>query len=131
MADRISQRRANTNAFFISVNTFLIAMVTLFGSNYSVFMIIAVTGIILACAWYFLLKSYRQLNSGKFKVLHEIEALLPISPYDIEWSKLELGKNKKLYWPISHLEVMLPAFIGFLYLVLLIYSLLGQISLPI
>ena len=45
MADRVSQRRANTNAFFISVNTFLVAMVTLFGSNWPVFILTAATGI--------------------------------------------------------------------------------------
>lgn len=122
MADRVSQRRMDTNKFFISIHTFMITLMSLFSKgNTAVLMLAAVMGMLFSGAWYFLLKSYRQLNSGKFKVVHDMEAELPYNPYDAEWDKLERGKNKKLYWPLSHLEVVLPAIFLLLYLVFLIY----------
>lgn len=129
MADRISQRRANTNTFFISINTFLIAVVTFFGeNNYLIFRPVALVGIVLSLAWYNLLSSYMHLNSGKFKIIHEIETLLPISPYKDEWNELGHGKDKKLYHSVSHLEISLPVMLGILYIILFIYTLLVNCS---
>lgn len=122
MADRVSQRRMDTNKFFISVHTFMITLISLFSQgNHLVLMLAALIGILFSGAWFFLLKSYRQLNSGKFKVVHEMEAKLPYAPYDVEWDKLGQGKDRKLYWPLSHLEVILPVIFGMLYLAFLIY----------
>lgn len=124
MADRVSQRRMDTNKFFISVHTFMVTVVSLFSKgNHAVLILIALLGIVFSSAWYIMLKSYRQLNSGKFKVVHEMEAQLPFATYDMEWDKLGRGKNKKLYWPISHLEVVLPIIMGALYFVFLLYIL--------
>ena len=123
MSDRISQRRLTTNTFFISANTFLITMVTIFSDfDFTVFRLTAIMGIILSFAWYFLLNSYRQMNSSKFKVIHEMEDLLPLSIYKEEWNKLEHGKNKKLYWPVSHLEKMFPVLMGIFYIILFVYT---------
>ena len=122
MADRISQRRMDTNKFFISVHTFMITLISLFSrDNYTVLILASLMGILFSGAWFFLLKSYRQLNSGKFKVVHEMEAQLPCAPYDVEWDKLGRGKDRKLYWPLSHLEVVLPLIFAILYLVFLLY----------
>lgn len=58
--------------------------------------------------WYRLLRSYKDLNSAKFKVIHEIEAQLPLAPYDMEWEKVGKGQNSKLYLPFTHVEVLIP-----------------------
>lgn len=122
MADRISQRRMDTNKFFISVHTFMITLIALFNKGKHLVLILSgVIGLLFSGAWFFLLNSYRQLNSGKFKVVHEMEAQLPYAPYDVEWEKLGDGRNKKLYWPLSHLEVVLPGIFAVLYLAFLIY----------
>ena len=116
MADRISQRRMTTNTFFMSVNAFLVTLVTLFSDgNLLALIAVSLTGVIFSFAWYFLLENYKKLNSGKFKVVHDMEALLPYAPYDVEWDKLGRGKDKNLYWPLSHLERALPAVFGVLY----------------
>lgn len=122
MADRVSQRRMDTNKFFIAVHTFVVTLISLFvGHNDTVLILASVMGVFFSGAWYFLLKSYRQLNSGKFKVIHEIEQQLPYASYDMEWEKLGRGKNKKLYWPLSHLEVALPVIFAGLYLAFLCF----------
>jgi hypothetical protein len=122
MADRISQRRMNANTFFISVNTLLFAVASYLGETATLWnLAIGVLGCILCFAWYFTLNSYRQLNSGKFKVIHEIEKLLPLSGYEYEWDILKNGENKKKYWPLSHVEKIVPIVFFISYMVYIIY----------
>mgnify|MGYP001756840187 FL=1 len=64
------------------------------------------------------MKSYRQLNSGKFKVVHEIEDMLPLAPYAAEWVALGEGKDENLYLPLTHVENWVPVTFGLLYLLL-------------
>ncbi len=112
MADRVSARRQSANSFFLSVNTALIALIGYinFGSQTSTsfFWLIALAGIALCLMWYRLIKSYKDLNTAKFAVIHEMEAELPSAPYDLEWEKVQRGTNKKLYLPFTHIEVYIP-----------------------
>lgn len=112
MADRISARRQSANSFFLSVNTAIIALVGYvnLGSqpDSSYFWLVSLAGMALCFMWYRLIKSYKDLNSAKFAVIHEMEAELPVSPYDSEWEKVQRGTNKKLYLPFTHIEVYIP-----------------------
>ena len=58
--------------------------------------------------WFRIVVSYKGLNSGKFKVIHAIEARLPLALYDTEWEMLGRGKSKKIYWPFTHIELLVP-----------------------
>lgn len=110
MADRISQRRATANTYFLSLNTAILAFVgylTAKDSNEHLWMLSA-GGVALSLLWEALIISYRNLNTAKFKVIHMIESRLPISPYEAEWIAMEEGKNPKLYRPISHIERGVP-----------------------
>lgn len=121
-AEKISDRRQNANNHFITINTILISFmgvlrqVKLFESIPSVKLLIAVVGIIICVVFWFLLRSYRQLNTGKFNVIHEIEQKLPASIYDYEWQILGKGKDKKVYFPFSHIEMFIPWIFGIVYL---------------
>ena len=113
MADNISSRRQNANSFFVAVNTALIAFVgyarPCVGSEIGRFIwLLALAGAVLCYAWYRLIRSYKDLNSGKFKVIHLIEENLPLSPYDAEWEAVGRGKDKKLYLPFTHVEIYVP-----------------------
>jgi len=55
-----------------------------------------------------LIRSYKQLNTAKFKVLHEIEEKLVMNLHKYEWEILEEGKNYKVYYPFSHIEMLIP-----------------------
>lgn len=63
---------------------------------------------IICYMWYRLIQSYKQINSGKFKVIHKIEQNLPISPYDTEWEMLGRGEDPKRYLPFTHIEIFVP-----------------------
>jgi hypothetical protein len=114
MADRISARRQNANTFALSINTALIALIGYVQSQDSaalkegLFWSIAVAGLILNFAWYRMVRSYRDLNTAKYKVIHEIEKRLVISPYDAEWEAVGRGRNSKLYLPFTHIEIWIP-----------------------
>lgn len=122
MADRVSQRRMSANAFFTTVNTLLLTFAAFIGNKdllWTVF--IGVIGCIISFAWYFTLNSYRQLNSGKFIVIHEIEKLLPLSGYTYEWEILASGKKKSKYWPLSHVEKVIPVIFFLAYIAYIIF----------
>ena len=63
---------------------------------------------VLSFLWYRLIRSYKDMNSGKFKVIHEIEKQLPLKPYDAEWTALGRGKDPSLYLPFTNIELFVP-----------------------
>ncbi len=69
---------------------------------------VAVAGLILNFVWYRMVRSYRDLNTAKYLVIHEIEKRLVISPYDAEWEAVGRGEDRKLYLPFTHIEIWIP-----------------------
>ncbi len=127
MADRISQRRQSANTYFLSVNTLLLSFFAFMSSGkpslYLAFIAIALAGWSLCFVWFRLIKSYKGLNSGKFKVIHDMERLLGYSPYDMEWEKVGRGKNKNLYQPFTDIEPDVPKIFAGLYLLSILLTL--------
>lgn len=110
MTDRISSRRSTANSYFLSINSATLAFIGYLSSKETgEFMwLLAIAGMTLCILWKALITSYRNLNTAKFLVIHQIEKRLPISPYDAEWDAMGRGRNSKLYWPISHIEKGVP-----------------------
>lgn len=130
MTDRISHRRQNANGFGLSINTALFGIVGLVvsrctpGQVLTLITAISVAGMLMCYAWYRLICSYRDLNTAKFKVIHAIEARLPIAPYAAEWLAAGEGQNPKLYKPFSHIELWIPRVFMMAYGAALLYSIL-------
>jgi drug/metabolite transporter (DMT)-like permease len=124
MADRISARRGLANTFFLTLNT---AIFSLFGVLWqhkpadlsdAVVVLLALVAVSQCVAWGLLVRSYRLLNSAKFKVVGAMERKLPASPYwSAEWTALGEGKDWRLYLPLSHVETWVPILFGTIYLV--------------
>ncbi len=123
-AEKISDRRQIANNYFITINTVFISII---GLSFQVRalelygwarVLLAFFGITICVIFWYLIRSYRQLNSGKFKVIHEIEALLPLNLYSYEWELLGRGKDKKKYYPFSHVELIIPWVFSLIYLFL-------------
>ncbi|MEX0910064.1 MAG: hypothetical protein WDZ75_02085 [Candidatus Paceibacterota bacterium] len=123
-AEKISDRRQNANNFFLTLNTVLISVIGLsfqvkaFDNISWSRLLLAVLGVLMCIIFWFLLRAYKQLNSGKFKVIHEIEELLPLAIYDYEWSILGKGRDKSKYYPFSHIELLIPWVFGIIYVFL-------------
>ncbi|MYA57240.1 hypothetical protein F4X88_13155 [Candidatus Poribacteria bacterium] len=96
LADNVSNRRATANRFYILVLPGLAVLFSAFlqhenGVPLGWLMIgFGLFGMLLAAAWYIVIRSYRQLNSGKFKALHELEEKLAYPFFKREWELLTL-----------------------------------------
>lgn len=114
MADRISQRRQSANSFFLSVHTGLLALLGIIidkgepSNSLGLVLLISVPALVLVYCWYRLIRSYKDINTAKFKVVHEMESHLPAAPYDAEWKAVGEGKDKNLYLPFTHIEIRIP-----------------------
>jgi hypothetical protein len=119
MADRISQRRTTANNYFLTVNSAILGFVGYLTSKESTewLWLLAVAGCALSFLWFSIIISHKKLNTAKWLVVHEIEKRLPMSPYDAEWEAVERGKNRRLYWPLSHVESFVPWVFLFLHVV--------------
>lgn len=129
MLDNISDRRQHANNFFLTVNTGVCAFIGYIFSKdaamefRSFFWFVPVAGILLSYFWYRLIRSYRDLNSAKFKVVHLMEKRLPLAPFHTEWLALGEAKDRKRYVPFTHLEIWVPRSFMLMYAFLIIYML--------
>lgn len=126
MTDRISQRRAQANTLFLTLNTALLAAMGVIVSknvNLLFFAIVGLAGLANCYFWRRLIVSYKQMNSGKFEVIHEIEAVLPLQLYKAEWIALGEGKNPKKYAPFTHIEQNVPIIFMALYSLMILAAL--------
>jgi hypothetical protein len=124
-AEKVSDRRNLANTFFLSIHTFLLGILGFYFEKGPVLQakglvfvfLVALLGI---CAtWWFIVRSYRQLNAGKYQVIGELERKLPSSPWwNAEWKILKEGKNWKIYLPLTHLENWVPVFFAAIYITL-------------
>ncbi len=126
MADRISSRRSTANSFFLAVNTAFISIITLLYNHFQQIpkfwaFFPFIVFILLCYAWWRIIYSYRQLNSGKFRVIHLMEKNLPYAPYETEWRILGNGKDPKKYKNITYVENFVPFIFALLYFLLAIY----------
>ncbi len=125
-AEKISDRRQKANEFFLALNSGLVTLLGFFitktdvDNSRLIFLLAPCSGMVMCYLWYRMIQSYKGLNSGKFKVIHFIESRLPLALYDTEWKILGEGKNKKLYWPFSHIELLVPWIFIVIYLVLIV-----------
>ena len=129
LADRVSQRREGANRVYASL---VVGLVVFLGILLSIGteevllpIVLFCTGFIgmsLSISWYVVLRSYRQLNSGKFVVLHELEQLLEFPFFRREWDYLGKGEKPKKYWKLSTVETALPCIFLLFFLSLIGFS---------
>ncbi|ETR66488.1 MAG: hypothetical protein OMM_12738 [Candidatus Magnetoglobus multicellularis str. Araruama] len=79
-------------------------------------------GIVLNYVWYINIKSYRQLNSGKFEIIQQMEKQLPFQCYSDEWKLLGKGKDSEKYRQLTKIESDVPKILVIPYVLLFMYS---------
>jgi hypothetical protein len=126
MADRVSARRATANAFFLTVNTALLAFVS--SGLDDMLWLVALAGIALSGTWWGLLKSYRDLNAAKFGVVTEMEKNLDAQVFDDEWKRLKEKRQEgwgSRYAEFGTVERLVPLIFGALYAAVFVGALAG------
>ncbi|HEV7194867.1 MAG TPA: hypothetical protein VGN19_02915 [Pedococcus sp.] len=120
MADRVSARRSLANTFFLTLNT---AVFTLIGVLWKdpprasawLGLFPTVVLVIQCFVWFWIIRSYRQLSSGKWAVVGALEQRLPAAPSSAEWAALGRGQDPALYWPLTHVEQWVPPLFALAY----------------
>ena len=115
LADRVSQRREGANRLYVSL---LLALVVLLAALFRfgkgdvpgdfVGGVVGIVGVALSVSWLLVIRSYRQLNTGKLKALQELETQLEYPFFKREWRLLGEGKDKRRYWRLTQAEAVLP-----------------------
>jgi hypothetical protein len=111
--DRMSSRRLLANAFFIGLN--LIAIATFSLSFKQQDLIPSLIGLsplmvvsLLCVVWWKITDTYRRIDFGRVKAIRELEKLLPVVPYEAEWSARRKDKSSRFYASLFGLEYWVP-----------------------
>lgn len=127
-AERISERRISANNFLLTVNASLITLYGLIVVRHAFerwgLCLVPFVGLLVCFSWHHILISYRNINTIKFQVIHELEQAMPAALYRYEWQKAEEGKGT-VYKPLSHLECWIPRILMGFYFVLVIVNFFG------
>ena len=125
-SQKVSEKRQTSNNYLLTLCS---SLVTLFVAFLSTFghhrwnVLIPIAGLFVCFIWHSLVESYKDLNTAKFRVIHEMEEQLPVALFKYEWHVCGRGKDKDKYVPLTHLERWIPWMFGVLYLALLVYAL--------
>lgn len=122
MANSISERRMTSNNFFITICAGLFT-INSFLLDYKC-LLLTIGGIFTCILWIATINNYKALNSEKFRIITELETILPVSPYTVEWNTLK--KNKK-YSSFSKLEKALPIIFIVLFIASILYPVIVSI----
>ena len=129
LADRVSQRREGANRLHVSIAVGLVVFLgTLmrFSEDQTldamVILVVGTCGVVVSASWYIVLRSYRQLNTEKFRVLHDMETQLPYQFFTMEWDPESEGTKSNRYWKLSVVETVMPVMFGALFLAMIVYS---------
>ncbi len=129
MADRISQRRDQSNRFYAGLVSAIIGLLVVMGrlgvsgSNWSIALLAAgLLGASLSVIWFINLGSYRVLNSAKYRVINEMESQLPYAGYTEEWAYLRPTEGPARYFQLTRMERYVPLLILALFVGVIAYS---------
>jgi len=121
LADRVSQRREAANRLHIGLLSGLGLFAGVFADlanmeslAHFVFLAVGMIGMAISFSWWVLIRSYRQLNSGKFKALDELEDKIAFPFFRREWHFLGKGEQPRHYWKLTTVETFLPIAFGIL-----------------
>ena len=123
MADRVSQRRDQSNRFYVTIVSALVALLVVMarlGAADSVWaaalLIAGLFGAALSLIWLQNIRSYRTLNSAKFDVINAIESQLPTAGYRDEWERLRPKGGPPRYFQLTRVEQLVPSLTLLLFL---------------
>ena len=104
-AENVSARRVASSRYLLTLNSAIVALYGFqsasFGQGY--WMIpIPILGFAVSLLWRQIIKSHRDLNAVKFKIIHELEQHLPAALYAHEWRLADKGQGnlteRSLVW---------------------------------
>lgn len=133
-ANQNSNNRMESNKFYITIHSTLIALFAFLPIEDKFKQIfLAILGLALCLSWYFSIKSYKRLNSEKFKCINTIELELPFTPYLTEWNSIKSQNNNASKWyhkyfRLSDLESIVVIIVACIYVLIFVGTIINLIS---
>lgn len=127
-AENVSARRVASSRYLLTLN---IALVTLYGiqSEGSVqsywTTLVPMLGLLVSLLWYQIIKSHSDLNTVKFKIIHQLEEHLPVALYTHEWQLAEEGRGTS-YSAVTRIEKWIPIAFVVLHIILFLSPFLAK-----
>ena len=119
-AENVSARRVASSRYLLTLNSAIVALYGLqsasFGETYLT-LLIPLIGIPVSILWNLMIRSHANLNTVKFKIIHEMEQQLPAAVYSYEWKLAEEGRGSS-YRAVTTIERWIPALFGALHAIL-------------
>ena len=127
-AENVSLRRVTSNRYMFAISAALVALYgaqsTAWGHDYWM-LLFPVIGIASSWFWIQLINSHSDLNTIKFRIIHEFEQYLPAAPFDAEWIDVQSAEGPN-YKEVTKIERAIPlAFIA-VYAVIFVMILLAS-----
>lgn len=122
----VSNRRMRNNRFYVLLLSGTLAVITVLADTQIIqevgLLLAGLLGLALCLLWYLSIVSYKQLNSGKYRVIEEMEKDLPFAPFDREWDILKRGEDWRTYITHTRVERKIPAVLAIPYLLITVWS---------
>lgn len=129
---QVSNRRLKNNRFYLRLLIALLGIAGIGGELGFItpigILFIGAIGLPFCVLWTFHILSYKQLNSGKYRVLWSLAEELPYDPFQMEWDRLKQGDEPDVYIKHTTVEVWWPRVFGYFYAVLVLYGSLSLLS---
>jgi hypothetical protein len=118
----VTTKRLESNKFHLALNSFIFGLTSYLTTmnQHVVIILLSIVGILISFVWRRNILAYKELNSAKFKVIHELETYLPACLFKCE-EKHYLHK----YHGLTSTEKLFPLIFVFLYLSVITIALLN------
>ena len=136
-SQQVSERRQNSNNYLLTLKSSLVTLFVVFLSTFGHHRwnaLVPATGLVICFLWHSLVDSYKDLNTAKFAVIHELENQLPVALFRHEWYVCGHNRKRKdqpvenIYVPLTHLERWIPWMFAVLYVTLGAYALFAPVD---
>lgn len=113
----VTSKRLESNKFHLALNSVVFGLAGYMTTieEYLVIVLLSLVGVLISLVWLKNICAYRELNSAKFKVIHELEEHLPASLF-----KCEEEHYLRKYHGLTSTEKFYPLIFSVLYIVLII-----------
>lgn len=112
----VTSKRLESNKFHLMLNSVVFGLtsyLTILNNNL-VILLFSIIGILISLVWLRNIFAYKELNSAKFKVIHELEKYLPASLF-----KSEERYYLKKYYGLTSIEKFVPIIFIILYVIVI------------
>ena len=133
-SEALVERRQKVNNFFLTAQGAILSVAGVLAKDikqlsdvakfpeWFLLIFLFLIGVAFAWSWRSQIRSFGQLNAGKFCVINEMERHLPAAVFQAEWQALGEGKDSSKYTSFTKAESLVPCafLVGYLLMIVLL-----------